>query len=159
MEICSGGVWGTVCDTLWGAADAQVVCRQLGYQSDGAVARTGAYFGQGTGPIQLSNAQCIGTEAFLQNCTHSTANSCTHGNDAGVTCPSKKVLCTCKISYCLAPYSQAFAKKAVCDWLEAQHTHKEGWKSVLDKCGALCVMICGEQVMRKWFAGSWDIVQ
>ena len=35
VEICNTGVWGTVCDDLWGTPDATVACRQLGLDFTG----------------------------------------------------------------------------------------------------------------------------
>lgn len=35
VEICLNGVWGTICDLLWGENDARVVCGQLGFSNQG----------------------------------------------------------------------------------------------------------------------------
>ena len=53
----------------------------------GAQAYSSAYFGQGTGPIQLDNVGCSGTESTLLQCSHLTIiNNCVHAEDAGVRC-------------------------------------------------------------------------
>ena len=75
-----------MCDDSWGTADAQVVCRQLGYSTYNAAAFDGAHFGQGTGPIVLNDVSCIGTESFLLSCRYDSYHNCFHHEDAGVRC-------------------------------------------------------------------------
>ena len=79
--------WGTVCDDSWGLRDANVVCRQLGFNGARA-APHGARYGQGRGPILLDDVGCNGSEAYLWSCPSSgwASHNCDHREDASAEC-------------------------------------------------------------------------
>ena len=54
--------------------------------STGAQSFSRAYFGQGTGPIQIDNVGCGGSESALVQCNHLTIDNCGHYEDAGARC-------------------------------------------------------------------------
>ena len=88
VEVCYNDVWGTVCEDAWDAADAQVVCRQLGYSPIEAMALSGSNVADGIGQIWLDEVSCAGTEDELLECVASTIgnHNCDHSRDAGVAC-------------------------------------------------------------------------
>jgi hypothetical protein len=88
VEVCHDGIWGTVCDDEWDNADAAVVCRQLGFEPDGAVAHPAAPFGQGADVIWLDDLRCGGGEDALSQCAAEDwgRHNCAHAEDAGVVC-------------------------------------------------------------------------
>ena len=89
VELCNNNEWGTVCDDFWGAADAQVVCRQLGFAQDSALPLTTG-FTDGAADVQiwLDNVRCAGTESRLIDCPANAlgTHNCAHSEDAGVSC-------------------------------------------------------------------------
>ena len=86
VEICVHNAWGTICDDFWDNTDARVVCRQAGFSDQNAIARSFAFFGQGTDPIVLDDVRCTGTERRLIDCPYTATHNCNHFEDAGVTC-------------------------------------------------------------------------
>ena len=40
VEVCNENRWGSVCDDAWGTIDAQVACRQLGFDTTGTYLHT-----------------------------------------------------------------------------------------------------------------------
>ena len=87
VEVYHNDEWGTVCDEGWDLNDAQVVCKQLGFDQ-ATVARNNAYYGQGKGQIWLKDLNCVGTELTIEDCSHGgwRIENCTHSKDAGVKC-------------------------------------------------------------------------
>ncbi len=89
VEVFHAGEWGTVCDDFWDIADADVVCRQLGF-SGAAEALPFSFFGQGTGPIWMDDVNCSSFESELTQCSFPGfgVHDCTHPEDASVICNS-----------------------------------------------------------------------
>lgn len=102
VEVCIDQKWGTVCDDRWDKAEAQVVCKQLGYSNYlDSVPLHRAQFGQGALPIHLDELGCLGNETRLTDCPHNGVgnNDCLHNEDAAVICISSEVLYTCIYNY------------------------------------------------------------
>lgn len=108
VEVCVGGRWGTVCDDLWGAEDASVVCSQLGYSRKDAVPRERSFYGSGSGPIFFDETRCFGNESRLVDCLSSgiAVHNCFHTEDAGVTC-QRELNCV----FCTLPLKGLFYSK------------------------------------------------
>ncbi|XP_041474059.1 deleted in malignant brain tumors 1 protein-like isoform X3 [Lytechinus variegatus] len=88
VEMYVNNEWGTICDTEWGVDEARVACRQLKF-GFAATAKTGSYFGRGTGTILAENIRCSGYEGSLVQCSQfgiSPNTTCDHSRDAGVIC-------------------------------------------------------------------------
>uniref|UniRef100_A0A4W3GKL4 Soluble scavenger receptor cysteine-rich domain-containing protein SSC5D n=1 Tax=Callorhinchus milii TaxID=7868 RepID=A0A4W3GKL4_CALMI len=96
VEVLHNSTWGSVCGDHWGTEEANVVCRLLNCGE--ATSATGnATFGQGTGPVWLSDVRCDGTETSIDQCSTKAywVHSCHHGQDAGVTCSGKTIIESC----------------------------------------------------------------
>ncbi|XP_039273511.2 neurotrypsin-like isoform X1 [Styela clava] len=61
--------WGTICGDGWTVEDATVVCRQMGFETGGIIAKKIGNFGHGYGPIVMSKVKCHGDETKIEDCS------------------------------------------------------------------------------------------
>ena len=50
------------------------------------IPRSGRYYGEGNGPIRVQSVSCLGSEANITSCNHSSAVTYGHYYDVGVLC-------------------------------------------------------------------------
>lgn len=90
VSIYHKGVWGSICDDSWGYADADVVCRQLGYVRASRILYR-AYYGQAPGTqIWIDQIRCPNDAKSLLDCEPPPErwgeHDCSKSEDAGVDC-------------------------------------------------------------------------
>ena len=44
VEVCIGGVWGSICSTAWNRVNGYVVCSQLGHRRDSEIKSINYYY-------------------------------------------------------------------------------------------------------------------
>ena len=73
-------------DDGWDYKDAQVVCRMLGFSSNGATAKLDSTYGSVSTNFIMDDVNCIGTEETLEDCNYSPTHNCGRHEGAGVIC-------------------------------------------------------------------------
>uniref|UniRef100_A0A182JJM3 protein-lysine 6-oxidase n=1 Tax=Anopheles atroparvus TaxID=41427 RepID=A0A182JJM3_ANOAO len=87
VEIFHSGRWGAICDDEWDQAEAEVVCRQLGFPGHLKPTHTG-HFGRAKRKFWMDNLYCGGKERELADCHFDGwgTNDCEASEAAGVIC-------------------------------------------------------------------------
>lgn len=144
VEVFSNRQWGTVCGSGWDIQDAHVVCRQLAFSRARSYYTNATTFGQGSGHVWMSQVGCFGSETNIGNCSFTAwdSNTCSHKNDAGVSCVSSCMFVFGKImdysTFSLFDHSQLH--RWLCAWLVDKITVKGDWRFSMEGFGVPSVM-------------------
>uniref|UniRef100_A0A8D0CZW2 Lysyl oxidase homolog n=1 Tax=Sander lucioperca TaxID=283035 RepID=A0A8D0CZW2_SANLU len=133
VELFYKGEWGTICDDDFSIANANVLCRQLGFVSSAAC----------PGKIWLDNVLCSGGEKSIEFCkSRGWGNSdCTHDEDAGVVCKDERIpgfVDSNTLNYCLieevrlrSVVAMSRKKLPVTEGV-VEVKYKDGWAQICD---------------------------
>ena len=91
LQVEYSGVWGTVCDDLFGDAEAEVACQQLfgtgfeSYATDDGSCYTAV---DASMPIFMDSVICDGSESKLSDCVFDGwgTSDCSHSEDVSLVC-------------------------------------------------------------------------
>lgn len=119
VEVKILGQWGYVCDDKFGILDANVVCRELGYQLGASEVHGNSFYPPtDTGEVAfiMDEVDCSGNETSLKDCRFMGwgVSDCTPDEVVGVQC--KTPVMTCPNDYWLCRSSKECIPPAfVCD--------------------------------------------
>ncbi|XP_022917947.2 lysyl oxidase homolog 3 [Onthophagus taurus] len=90
VEVLHNGQWGSICDDEWDSAEANVVCKQLGYENGTGKPTYSSHFGPARRRYWMDNIYCDGTEDEITKCRFDGwgNNDCDYTEAAGVICTS-----------------------------------------------------------------------
>ncbi|XP_070206929.1 uncharacterized protein [Littorina saxatilis] len=105
LELEVNGRWGPFCDMFWGPEEAEVACRQLGFNTSHVKYYRESFFGKGTLPRVWGDRyfRCTGGESTLEDCVVEYSTSCNHipRGVAGVSCDTTQDTDDCVDHQCL----------------------------------------------------------
>ena len=91
VEVLVDESWGVFCSNGWDMNDANIVCRELGFNKALEIVENTQRFGKSSGSVQLGNMGCF-NETSIKYCSFDAveAHECDTVMDPGVICGTGK---------------------------------------------------------------------
>ncbi|CAE1270053.1 SVH1 [Acanthosepion pharaonis] len=87
VKVFRNNSWGYVCDDDWDINDANVACRQLGFNRGASRFFSASWYREAKDGLYLmDDVKCAGDEKQLQKCSYNIDHDCDKNEAAGVIC-------------------------------------------------------------------------
>ncbi|XP_069566537.1 scavenger receptor cysteine-rich type 1 protein M130-like [Brachyistius frenatus] len=162
LEVKSNQSWSSVCEDAFDLQDAAVVCRELGCGAPSVL--RGAPYEEVAPPMWSDRFHCEGSESSLLDCRISSADTCSPGKSAQLTCSDPdEVRLVGGTSRCVG----RLEIKGGEEWRPVEQDFRDPSFWDLTSAAVVCKKLdCGTaistSVRKRWFdgsrnAGSWRI--